>query len=139
MFATAYRTQATAVGGRVSAVATADGSLKAQLSAPRERGGAGGPGTNAEQLLASALAASFLEGLKTAAAEVGLTLTSDANVTVTVCVEFHLETPVVSATVDVDLPNVDRDTAFALIRRARKACPYAHLLPGHFDVQVSVL
>lgn len=135
MTSSAYRAQATAVGGRISAVATVDGSLKAQLSAPH----AGGRGTNAEQLLASALAASFLEGLKGAAAEAAETLAPDANVTVTVCLDWESEIPMLGAHLDVDLPGVDHAAALALVAKARKSCPYAHLLPGHFDVQVSVL
>jgi Ohr subfamily peroxiredoxin len=134
-----YRTQATAVGGRQSAVASADGSLRAQLSAPRERGGAGGPGTNAEQLFASAFAASFLEALKAAAADAGVTLARDANVTVTVGVDDEGETPALTAHLSLDLPGLDRVATLALARKAHQACPYVRMLPGHFDIQVSVL
>jgi len=132
----AYRTQATAIGGRHSAVASVDGSVKAQL---REQDGPDGSGTTAEQLLASAMAASFLQGLKAAAAAAGHVLASDANVTVTVCLDGELEVPIFSAHLDVDLPGLDRKAAVALVDKARKACPYAHLLPGHFVAQVSVL
>lgn len=131
-----YRTQATAIGGRHSAVASVDGSLKAQLS---ERGSAGGAGTNAEQLFASAFAASFLGALKHAAADAGQTLAPDANVTVTVSLDSDMEAPLLSARVSVDLPDLDHAAALALARKAHKVCPYVHILPGHFDVQVSVL
>jgi Ohr subfamily peroxiredoxin len=134
----AYRTQATAVGGRVSAVASVDGALKAQLSAPREKGGKGGTGTNAEQLFAAAYAASFLEALKSAAAEAGETLACDANVTVTVTLEGDAEIPSLSAVVAVDLPGQDRAAAVALARKAHAVCPYSHALPGHLDAQVVV-
>jgi Ohr subfamily peroxiredoxin len=138
MFLRAHRNQATAVGGQRSAVATVDGALKAKLASPREQG-AGAPATNAEQLMASALAAAFLEALKVTAAEADQTLACDANVTVTVCVDADAEIPFISAHVDVDLPGVDRPTVLAFIASARRRCPYAHLLPGHFDIQVSVL
>lgn len=128
----AYRTQATAVGGRHSAVASVDGSLKAQLSPP------GGPGTNAEQLFAAAYAASFLEALKVAAADAGHTLANDANVTVTVTLEAESEIPSLSAVVAVDLPGQDRPAAIALARTAHAACPYSHALPGHLDARVVV-
>lgn len=134
----AYRTQATAIGGRVSAVATVDGALKAQLSAPREKGGRSGQGTNAEQLFAAAYAASFLEALKAAAAEAGKTLACDANVTVTVTLDGEAEIPSLTAVVAVDLPGQDHASAVALARKARATCPYSHALPGHLDTQVVV-
>jgi Ohr subfamily peroxiredoxin len=136
MFPFSHRTQATAIGGRNSAVASVDGSLKAQL---REQDGANGAGTTPEQLLASALAAAFLRDLKVAAAAVGQVLASDANVTVTVCLDDETEVPTFIAHVDVDLPGLDRRAVLALVDKARKACPYARLLPGHFIAQVSVL
>jgi len=133
----AYRTQATAIGGRHGAVASVDGALKAQLSAPRELGGSGGPGTNPEQLFAAAYAASFLEALKGVAAADGETLAPDANVTVTVAFESAGEIPCLSATVAVDLPGRDQASALALARRAQDACAYSRALRGHLDVKVT--
>jgi osmotically inducible protein OsmC len=133
-----YRTEATAIGGRHGAVASADGALKARLSKPRALGGKGGPGTNPEQLFAGAYAADFLEALKVAAADAGETLADDANVTVSVTLESALEVPILSVTVAVDLPGQDHDTAVALACRARASCPYSRVLGGHLEVQVSV-
>ena len=48
-----YSTKATSTGGREGGSATDDGRLKVQLSTPKELGGAGGPGTNPEQLFAA--------------------------------------------------------------------------------------
>ncbi len=132
----AYRTQATAIGGRNSAVASVDGSLRVQL---REPGRAGRAGTTAEQLLASAMAAAFLQRLKVAAATADRILAPDANVTVTVRLDGETDGPIFSAHVDVDLPGLDRDAALTLVDEARKACPYARLLAGRFVAQVSVL
>ena len=135
---TLYRTEATAIGGRHGAVASADGALKALLSKPAALGGRGGSGTNPEQLFAGAYAAGFLEMLKRVAAEAGETVTEDANVTVTVTLEEALEVPLLCVAVAVDLPGHDHATAMVLARRAHELCPYSRVLRGHLDVQVAV-
>jgi Ohr subfamily peroxiredoxin len=134
----AYRTQATAIGGRHGAVASVDGALKALLSVPREFGGKGDGGTNPEQLLAAAYAASFLEAVKTVAAEAGLALAADANVTVTVTLHRSDEAARLEAAVAVDLPHQDHAAAVALTRRAHDVCPYSRALCGRLEVAVSV-
>ncbi len=45
-----YTAQATSTGGREGRSVSSDNVLDIQLSTPRELGGAGGPGTNPEQL-----------------------------------------------------------------------------------------
>ncbi len=59
-----YTAQATATGGREGRAASSDGVLDVQLSTPKELGGAGGPGTNPEQLFAAGYSACFLGALK---------------------------------------------------------------------------
>jgi len=135
---TAYRTEATAIGGRHGAVASIDGALKALLSKPATLGGKGGPGTNPEQLFAAAYAAGFLEALKRVAAQAGETLASDANVTVSVSLEAAFEVPFLGVAVSVDLPGQDHAAAMSLARRAHEICPYSRALRGHLDVSVSV-
>ena len=48
-----YTTSASALGGREGSARSDDGRFEAKLSTPMERGGAGGDGTNAEQLFAA--------------------------------------------------------------------------------------
>jgi lipoyl-dependent peroxiredoxin len=59
-----YTAQATATGGRDGRAASSDGALNVSLSTPRELGGAGGPGTNPEQLFAAGYSACFIGALK---------------------------------------------------------------------------
>ena len=47
-----YTATATATGGREGRAVSSDNALDVQLSTPRELGGAGGPGTNPEQMFA---------------------------------------------------------------------------------------
>ena len=55
-----YTATATATGGRTGTAASSDGALKVDLSTPREMGGAGGPGTNPEQMFAAGYSACFI-------------------------------------------------------------------------------
>jgi len=48
-----YRAYATATGGRDGRAVSSDRALDVRLSTPRELGGAGGEGTNPEQLFAA--------------------------------------------------------------------------------------
>ena len=48
-----YRAQATATGGRDGRAVSSDGILDVKLVTPKELGGAGGEGTNPEQLFAA--------------------------------------------------------------------------------------
>ena len=138
MLTQGYSTAATAIGGRHGAVASADGAFRAQLAMPTALGGVGGPGTNPEQLFASAYAACFLEALKRVAAKQGVTLACDTNVTVKVALDGGLETPILCVSVAADLPGQDHAAALDLARRADAVCPYSRVLRGHVDVKVSV-
>ena len=69
-----YSTKATSTGGREGRAATEDGRLSVQLSTPKELGGAGGPGTNPEQLFAAGYAACFHGALSMLAERSGLSL-----------------------------------------------------------------
>ncbi len=55
-----YEATATATGGRDGKATSSDGVLSVQLATPRELGGAGGSGTNPEQLFAAGYSACFL-------------------------------------------------------------------------------
>lgn len=48
-----YAGQTSVTGGREGRALSTDGALDLPLSTPRELGGAGGPGTNPEQLFAA--------------------------------------------------------------------------------------
>ena len=80
-----YETHATASGnGRDGTASIEDGALTLSLSTPKALGGAGGEGTNPEQLFASGYAACFLSALKFIAGRQKQRLPDDASVTVTV-------------------------------------------------------
>src|SRR4051794_37849729 len=79
-----YTAHATASGGREGAASSSDGKLDVRLSTPKELGGAGGEGTNPEQLFAAGYSACFLGALKFVASQSKITLPADATVDATV-------------------------------------------------------
>src|SRR5215207_712734 len=76
-----YTAKSTVTGGRDGRAISSDGQLVVALSTPRELGGAGGPGTNPEQLFAAGYSACFLGALKYVAGKAGVRLPADATVT----------------------------------------------------------
>ena len=69
-----YTASATATGGRAGQVRSSDGALDLSLAWPKEIGGAGGAGTNPEQLFAAGYAACFAQALVRAARDRGVAL-----------------------------------------------------------------
>ena len=59
-----YTAHATATGGREGRAVSSDSALDVKLSTPRELGGAGGDGTNPEQLFAAGYSACFIGAMK---------------------------------------------------------------------------
>src|SRR6478609_1211293 len=76
-----YTAQATASGGRDGQAVSDDNRLSVKLSTPKELGGAGGDGSNPEQLLAAGYSACFLSALKFVALQNKTTLPQDVAVT----------------------------------------------------------
>src|SRR5690606_33852046 len=75
-----YRAQATATGGREGRASSADGALEVALSTPKALGGAGGPGTNPEQLFAAGYSACFIGAMKFVAASDKRALPADTSI-----------------------------------------------------------
>ena len=76
-----YTAHATATGGRTGTAESSDGALKVQLSTPKELGGAGGPGTNPEQLFAAGYSACFIGAMKAVAGAQKIKLPDDVSIT----------------------------------------------------------
>ena len=76
-----YTGTATATGGREGTAKSSDGNLNLKLSTPRALGGAGGEGTNPEQMFAAGYSACFIGALKHVAASQKIKLADDISVT----------------------------------------------------------
>lgn len=134
-----YRTSATSTGGREGHSRTEDGRVELQLSTPKELGGAGGPGTNPEQLFAAGYSACFLGALKVAAQQLKLRIPADATVKATVGIGPRSEGGFgITADLTVSLPGVDRADAQKLVDTAHQICPYSNATRNNVDVGLNV-
>lgn len=135
-----YQTSATATGGRTGTATVEDGSLTLSLATPRELGGAGGPGTNPEQLFASGYAACFLSALFFVAGRQKQKLSDDSKVTASVGIGPRADGAGFSLDValSVSLPGLDQQTASRLVEEAHATCPYSHLTRDGTKVRLTV-
>lgn len=129
-----YTATATATGGREGRATSSDNVLDVQLSTPRELGGAGGPGTNPEQLFAAGYSACFLGALKFVAAKQKVALPADATVTGQVGIGQIPTGFGIQAQLTIAAPGIDRDTLQALVDQAHVVCPYSNATRGNIDV-----
>src|SRR5690606_17857890 len=135
-----YTATATATGGREGRATSSDNVLDVQLSTPGELGGAGGPGTNPEQLFAAGYAACFHSALKFVAGQKKVKVPADSAVTAEVGIGPHPKGKGFALDIDliVSLPGLDRAEAQALVAEAHEVCPYSNATRGNGDVRLSI-
>ena len=136
---TLYTAVATATGdGRNGHTRSDDGLIDLDVRVPVAMGGPGGA-TNPEQLVAAGYAACFHSALKLVARKDKLDV-SDSEVTTRVSIGM-LESGGFGLAVELDLhaPQLDRDTAQALLEAAHQVCPYSNATRGNVDVVLSVI
>jgi len=135
-----YRTSAITTGGRDGRVRSEDGHLQAQLSTPKELGGAGGEGTNPEQLFAAGYSACFLSALKFAGHQMKVQLPQEVSVKATVGVGPRKDGGYgLAADLAIHVPGVDRQIAQAVVEAAHKTCPYSNATRNNIDVTVTLV
>ncbi len=133
-----YAATATATGGREGRARSSDRVLDVQLSTPRELGGAGGPGTNPEQLFAAGYSACFLGALKFVAGKQKVALPADTTVTGKVGIGVIPAGFGIEAELTIAAPGVPRDTLQALVDQAHTVCPYSNATRGNIDVSLLI-
>ena len=136
-----YSTKATSTGGREGRAATEDGRLSVQLSTPTELGGAGGPGTNPEQLFAAGYSACFIGAIKFVAGQDKISLPSEPEITATVGIGANPKGVGFAITVDmaIKIEGMDHAAATALVEKAHQVCPYSNATRNNVDVKLTVV
>ncbi len=129
-----YTATATATGGREGRASSSDQALDVQLSTPRELGGAGGPGTNPEQLFAAGYSACFLGALKFVAGKQKVALPADTRVTGKVGIGQIPSGFGIEAELTISAPGIARDVLQELVDQAHVVCPYSNATRGNIDV-----
>lgn len=133
-----YIATATATGGRDGRAISSDNILDVKLSTPKELGGAGGDGTNPEQLFAAGYSACFIGALKFVASQSKRRIPADASITAQVGIGqipggFGLDVDL-----NISLPGLEQADAQALVEAAHLVCPYSNATRGNIDVRLHV-
>ncbi|WP_454690974.1 organic hydroperoxide resistance protein [Achromobacter aloeverae] len=134
-----YRAQATATGGRDGRAVSSDNALDVKLTTPRELGGAGGSGTNPEQLFAAGYSACFIGALKFVASQEKFPLPADASITGEVGIGQIPGGFGIEVELKISLPGVDPAKARELVEKAHTVCPYSNATRGNIDVTLTVV
>lgn len=102
-------------------------------------GGAGGDGTNPEQLFAAGYAACFIGALKVAGQQLKVKL---PDVTVTAKVGIGPRSAGgfgITADLSVSLPGIERAQAQQLVEAAHQICPHSNATRGNVDVGLTLV
>ncbi|MEE1944302.1 organic hydroperoxide resistance protein [Pedobacter sp. KR3-3] len=132
-----YTASVTAIGGRDGHIKSSDGILDFDLRKPKELGGQGGA-SNPEQLFAAAWGACYLGALGSVAAHDGIDV-SEAHINVHVSFNKDGNAFVLSADLDVHVPNISHEEAQQLAEKAHRACPYSKATRGNIETRVTAV
>lgn len=134
-----YTATATATGGRTGTAKSSDGVLAVTLTTPRELGGAGGVGTNPEQLFAAGYSACFIGAIKAVAAKQKIKVPDDISITSDVGIGPIPAGFGIQVAMKITLPGFERAAAEALVAAAHQVCPYSNATRGNIDVTLTVV
>lgn len=134
-----YETSVTAIGGRNGYIESSSPELRLDISTPKEMGGAGGAGTNPEQLFAAGYSACFDSALNMVAR---MQKVKHEGTEVTATVSFGKAEDggfALAVRMDVLVKGLDRETAEQLVKAAHEVCPYSRATSGNIAVELNVL
>ncbi|WP_417458187.1 organic hydroperoxide resistance protein [Kordiimonas sp.] len=136
---TLYTAHATATGGREGTAKTDDGVLDVKLSTPKGLGGAGGDGTNPEQLFAAGYAACFIGAMKAVGGKTGIKVPVDVSINSSVGIGPIPNGFGIEVELNINLPGLDREAAEKLVAAAHQVCPYSNATRGNIEVTLNIL
>ena len=137
-----YTAPATATGGRAGTAKSSDGAIDVTLSTPKELGGAGGPGTNPEQLFAAGYSACFIGAMKAVAGKQKISLPAEVSITSDVAIGPHANKPGafgIQVDMKISVPGMERAALEALVATAHEVCPYSNATRGNVDVTLTIV
>lgn len=134
-----YVAHATATGGRDGRAVSSDNVLDVKLTTPTELGGAGGTGTNPEQLFAVGYSACFLGALKLVASREKVKLPDDTRIDGSVGIGPIAQGFGIEVELKISVPGVERSVAEDLVNKAHVVCPYSNATRGNVDVTLTVV
>ncbi|MBA0167065.1 MULTISPECIES: organic hydroperoxide resistance protein [Pectobacterium] len=134
-----YVAHAQATGGRDGRAVSSDNAVDIKLTTPRELGGAGGEGTNPEQLFAAGYSACFLGAMKFVGAREKIAVPADTTVNGSVGIGAIPTGFGIEVELKISLPGLDRTVAEDLVQKAHIVCPYSNATRGNIDVTLTIV
>ncbi len=134
-----YTAEATATGGRDGRAVIPASNLDLKLTTPRELGGAGGDGTNPEQLFAAGYSACFIGAMKFVAARDKIAIPADVSVNGHVGIGQIPNGFGIQVELRISLPGLDRADAQKLVDAAHIVCPYSNATRNNIDVTLTIV
>jgi Ohr subfamily peroxiredoxin len=133
-----YVAHAKATGGRDGRAVIPDANLDLKLTTAKQLGGAGGDGTNPEQLFAAGYSACFIGAMKFVAAREKIAIPADASIEGSVGIGPIPTGFGIEVELKISLPGVPRDQARTLVDKAHVVCPYSNATRGNIDVKLTL-
>ena len=133
-----YTGKATATGGRDGRAVSSDGVLNVALTTPKELGGAGGAGTNPEQMFAAGYSACFIGAMRFVAGKAKTVLPPDTRITGEVGIGPIPTGFGIKVQLTVSVPGMPKDQVKQLVDQAHQVCPYSNATRGNIDVTLVV-
>lgn len=134
-----YTAHAEATGGRDGRAISSDGVLDVSLTTPKDMGGAGGSGTNPEQLFAAGYSACFLGAMKLVSGQDKIEMPEDASIEGAVGIGPVPNGFGIEVELKISLPGMDKKQAKELVDKAHQVCPYSNATRGNVDVTLTLV
>jgi osmotically inducible protein OsmC len=134
-----YTAHAKAQGGRDGHAVSSDNVLDVKLATPKELGGAGGVGTNPEQLFAAGYSACFLGALKYVASQEKVALPAETTIDGSVGIGQIPTGFGIEVALKITIPGLEQAAAEALVQKAHVVCPYSNATRGNIDVKLTTV
>ncbi|MGZ3418775.1 MAG: organic hydroperoxide resistance protein [Polyangiales bacterium] len=133
-----YRARAKSTGGRDGRAVVPEANLELKLTTPKELGGAGGEGTNPEQLFAAGYSACFLSAMKLVAGKQKLALPAETSVEGLVGLGPLPNGFGIAVELVIYLPGISPEVARALVETTHQVCPYSNATRNNVDVKLTL-
>lgn len=131
-----YTAKTHTTGGRHHGIARSeDGNLDITLSPP----GAGGNGTNPEQLFAAGWSACFEGAMELAARKIGIRLPDTTAIDAQIDLLSNKAGYALQARLYISLPGLEHQTAKQIIDAAHQICPYSKAISGNVPVELHLV
>ncbi len=134
-----YTATVVSTGGREGRSESDDKALSVQLSTPKALGGAGGSGTNPEQLFGAGYSACFLGALKYVAGQQRIALPITSQVAAEVGIGSIPTGFALRVKLEITLPGLPLAQVQTLVDAAHQVCPYSNATRGNIDVELVVI